>query len=73
MDDLGLQESENLACSAMWLDFAWGGSSNKILFFARDWSSNFCKAVTWETDYSAMARDGYKKCVCETFNLMEEV
>lgn len=56
----------------MWADFAWGGSSNKIIFFARDWSSDQCKMVTWPTAYSAFVRDGYKKCVCKEFNLLAE-
>ena len=69
---MDLEENDDLDCANMWTDFAWSGSSNIILFFARDWGSNFCKAVTWPTEYSAMVRDGYKKCICKEFNYTEE-
>ena len=67
MSDLGLSESSETGCSEMWTDFSWTGSSNKILYFARDWSSDKCKPVNWATEYSAFVRDGYKKCVCKEF------
>jgi hypothetical protein len=46
---LGLDEDTwNLTCPKAWPDFAWSGSANKLLFFARDWSAaGKCKAVTW--------------------------
>ena len=68
-----MEENDDLDCANMWTDFAWSGSSNIILFFARDWGSNFCKAVTWPTEYSAMVRDGYKKCICKEFNFYEKI
>jgi len=40
LEDLGLdKETSNLYCEKMWSDFAWGGSSNKKLYFAREWGS----------------------------------
>ena len=72
MGDMGMQESSDLECAAMWQDFSWTGSSNKILFFARDWGSDKCKAVNWATNYSAFVRDGYKKCVCSEFSLLDQ-
>lgn len=68
----GVPDTQNINCVNMWAAFAWNGSSNKILFFARDWSSSMCKAVTWPTAYSAFERDGYKKCVCKEFNLLNQ-
>ena len=53
----------------MWTDFAWSGSSNIQIYFARDWSTDLCKVVTWATEYNAMVRDDYKKCMCIEFNL----
>lgn len=47
--DLGLTpDTQNLGCKRMWADFAWGGSSNKMLYFVKgDWGTTICKAVGW--------------------------
>lgn len=54
-----------MSCNKAWPDFSWSSAANKLLFFAKDWASaGKCKAVSWGTDYSALDKDGYKKCVC---------
>jgi len=37
--DLGLTaDSQNLSCMSMWSSFAWGGSSNKLMYFNSTWN-----------------------------------
>ena len=37
------------------------------MFFDTDWTGGKkCKFVSWQTQYSSVARDDYKRCVCET-------
>mmetsp|Transcript_30643 Transcript_30643/g.37880 ORF Transcript_30643/g.37880 Transcript_30643/m.37880 type:complete len:146 (-) Transcript_30643:204-641(-) len=35
------------------------------MYFDKDWSKPACKLVSWMTQYSAVARDDYKRCVCD--------
>ena len=38
------------------------------MYFDKDWSGgNKCKLVTWQTQYSSIARDDYKRCVCDVW------
>ena len=42
------------------------------MYFDKDWSGgNKCKLVGWMTQYSSMARDDYKRCVCDKFGTGE--
>ena len=35
------------------------------MYFDKDWSgTGKCQLVSWMTQYSAVARDDYKRCVC---------
>ena len=57
-------ETENKGCKRMWPNFAHAGWGGKQLYFTPHWSGDECKAVNWATEYNALDRDGYKKCVC---------
>lgn len=57
-------DSENLYCEYMWDAFSWSGSSNKQIFFDKQWGQEKCQAVGWATSYNGMERDEYKRCVC---------
>lgn len=41
------------------------------MFFDKDWSGPKCKLVGWMTQYSAIARDDYKRCVCDQWGTGE--
>lgn len=58
-------DSDNLGCRRMWSNFAWGGSQNVNMYFAKKWNQEACQVVGWQTEYSAFERDGYKRCVCK--------
>ena len=57
-------EFTGLGCKRMYSAFSWNGSQNKMLYFTSTWNKEKCKPVSWQSDYSAFERDGYKKCVC---------
>ena len=43
-------------------------SSDITMFFDKDWSGGKkCKLVSWQTQYSSVARDDYKRCVCDNW------
>jgi len=37
------------------------------MYFDKDWTKPACKLVSWMTQYSAVARDDYKRCVCDKY------
>jgi len=45
-----------------------GGTGNVAMYWEMSWSeANKCQVVAWMTQYSAVARDDYKRCVCDKF------
>ena len=45
-----------------------GGSADVVLYFDKDWDhKKRCLAVEYMTQYSIIARDDYKRCVCDSY------
>lgn len=65
----GLPAEGDLDCGNQPNQFPAGGSSDVYMFFEKDWSgTGKCKLVQWMTQYSAAARDDYKRCVCDSWH-----
>lgn len=44
------------------------GAGDTYQFFAKNWAEkNKCKVVHYPTQYSVLARDDYKRCVCDSW------
>lgn len=65
----GLPDEGDLDCGNQPNQFPAGGSSDVHMYFEKDWAgTGRCKLVSWMTQYSAAARDDYKRCVCDSWH-----
>ena len=39
------------------------------LYWQPGWNEGTCAVASWQTQYSAAARDDYKRCVCDTWGM----
>ena len=66
LDFFGLPAEDDLDCGNQPNQFPTGGASDILHYFDKDWAvAGACKVSPWPTQYSAFARDDYKRCVCD--------
>ena len=63
----GLPGETDLDCGSQSSDFS-GGAGAVLQFFDKNWgAAGQCQLASWFTQYSAAARDDYKRCVCDSW------
>ena len=66
LDFFDLPAEDDLDCGNQPNLFPEGGASDIDHYFDKDWGVvGACKVSPWPTQYSAFARDDYKRCVCD--------
>ena len=63
----GMTPNENLSCANQAPSFPYNGYGDQALYFEKHWEGTECRVVKWQTQYSLLARDDYKRCICDSF------
>lgn len=64
----GLPEESDVSCAHQAPSFPFGGYGDVPLYFQKRWDDKVaCQLSQWQTQYSVMARDDYKRCVCDFY------